>query len=749
MTVPIIDADAVDAYVDEAKETFDTNAADKTTAFNTNATTRTGTFNTNAAAVEAGAVTAVQEERDDALATIDARTVTKVNEVNAAGAAAQAAIADDVATAEAAKTAAEGHATNAAASASTAGTEADRAASAADLAETVTAGRWFDKAQLDDVRATATAMQLLAVDATVAATRDMEIVANPNGYDELYFGRIDRAFVAAGTPKWRVYLYDAESGGTNVARLDTAVNPEGQPYVTLSAQGGSGVVVRMVIDWSLVPSGGTVQASTRRIQLGTEVVNGRPLLQSLRETTEANTDAIAALGGGAEPPAAVTARDPFTPVSGGLDVARRLLTEESPLVLVIGDSYANTSTDRVPFWLFKYLRMQAIRGLFLTKRESAGTVNLGGFWDRAQDVGQSGVIDAPFRYLEPSGQDERMGLPVWPYEIYFSSARLEHGSEGVQYRAQAQPADGYNTPFLTAADIAADVPVTFRVVGYAPHTAGALHDGDIRVCDRTSADVLSTVKPLSDLAPSPGSIYTFPNASCDNHASDYAAVALVPPASAGTAVGGDTYLHLLGALAHRPDRATGPVLGCMGMESWQYQQYAENADPDDANVKRFTDEDLEGLLSAIRLDTDQPFVGILHLNNQALDEATYRTSIERTRSRFKAAAEAAGFGEFAFVVLCGFAQGGDTSTEIDALGRAAAGAAGKSADTGYVSWYERTERLKLTGGADAVDFSRREGETALATTEGGDLLDGLEVHTTEPGAKWFGEVAADLITPAA
>ena len=106
MTVPIIDADAVDAYVDEAKETFDTNAADKTTAFNTNATTRTGTFNTNAAAVEAGAVTAVQEERDDALATIDARTVTKVNEVNAAGAAAQAAIADDVATAEAAKTAA-------------------------------------------------------------------------------------------------------------------------------------------------------------------------------------------------------------------------------------------------------------------------------------------------------------------------------------------------------------------------------------------------------------------------------------------------------------------------------------------------------------------------------------------------------------------------------------------------------------------------------------------------------------------
>jgi hypothetical protein len=436
-------------------------------------------------------------------------------------------------------------------------------------------------------------------------------------------------------------------------------------------------------------------------------------------------------------------------------------------VFWVGDSYVNTSTERVPLqaaneWAARGLT-PPLRGLYLTNAEGVGVRNWGGFYLYATGAGHK-LLTSADGYAAVGGA-ERIGLPSWTNELHVTPAlTLSNDGRACYFRYETEGTAAAGDGALVA-PAAAGQAVHARVVAYAPHTAGALLDASVGLRDRASGSPnVVAVNPaqgtgLPDGVPAPGTFYRFPDAELDNAAGTpawYGAVLALDGQVAGPAPDLGQYLHLAGCLVHRPDRATGPVHLCLGEASWSYEGWGADADPAGPGDKRFRDGDLETWLSAVRLDAGQPAVVMVHLNNeQATGAGTvadrvahFRPLVSAVRERWVRLAGNAGYGEVAVVFVHGQGQGSVSYDDNEALLQAIQQESAANAECGYVSLWADNEDLTLNGTAAAVDYLGRVGETALAAG-GGDLLDEAEVHPASDAAAsfWARRLTMRLFTP--
>ena len=468
---------------------------------------------------------------------------------------------------------------------------------------------------------------------------------------------------------------------------------------------------------------------------------------STRVATTAYVDRAVANGGGGAGPAS-------TRLSGGNLAAVRAALAGNPHVLFVGDSYVNTGTDRVPYQFAKEAAAQGlvdpIRGLYLTNAQ--GNANWGGFYLYATGTGHK-LLNSADGYAAVGGA-ERVGLPTWMNEVHVTNA-LNLSTDGrlCYFRLETGGTDtGGAGSFLTAAEGAADTAVLARIVGYAPETPGALLGAALGIRDRASgAPNEATVTPatgagLPDGVPPAGSFYRFPDVTLDNATSSpawYGALVALDGEAAGAAPNLDEYLHLAGCWVRRPDRATGPMVSCLGEASWGYEGWSLDLAPTAATgeQKRVRTDKLTTWLAASRVDVDQPLVVVLHLNNEVVGgtsnasdvAAKVRAYVSRIRRRWIEAAGAAGYGDVRFLFVHGWAQGSIGAVYDDGILDAIRREVDVRDDSAYVSLKSAHEDLLLAGSTDAVDFLEREGEAALAAG-GGDLLDDEEVHPASAAA---------------
>lgn len=439
-------------------------------------------------------------------------------------------------------------------------------------------------------------------------------------------------------------------------------------------------------------------------------------------------------------------------VAGGLDPVRALLAE-NPLVVFAGDSYVNPATDRLPFQFVNAAAAQglvpAVRGLYLTNAEGDGARNFGGFYGYATGTGYR-LLTSTDGYLAVGGA-ERVGLPTWMSEYHVTDA-LTLSTDGrlAYYRLEVEgTAPGGARALVEAAGPA----LTARVLGYAPETAGALLDATVALRDRASgAPNEAAVNPaqgtgLPGGVPAPGAFYGFPDVTIDNATGTpgwYGALLALDGQAAGPAPDLDQYLLLGGCWVRRPDRDSGPMYAMLGEASWGYGGWHTDAAPTGPESKQFRDEKLTTWLSASRVDADQPLVVVLHLNNEAYQladnrddfAAAYRPYVERIRSRFRASAAAAGYGDVAFLLVHGWGQAALTGLHNEGVLEAIRQSAEAHADLGYVSLWADNWNLTLDGSAAAVSYLEEVGEAALAAG-GGDLLDDQGVHPASDAAAAF------------